>query len=78
MFVRIARKVDILRHEAGHLIVAKLLGFETGGIALAELQAHAEISLTPNLADIPGAIDYIKRRMTVLYAGVLPGPGARR
>ncbi|QDF37472.1 hypothetical protein FJN17_07760 [Bradyrhizobium symbiodeficiens] len=71
MFVRMTRKVDILRHEAGHLVIGKLLGFETGEIALDDQEARAGISLTPNLPDVPAAVGYVKRRVTVLYAGVL-------
>jgi hypothetical protein len=70
MHVRMRRKIDILRHEAGHLVVGKLLGFETGLIRLTDKDAGAEITLTPHLADIPSLVDYIKRRVVVLYAGV--------
>ncbi|MEH2509479.1 hypothetical protein V1291_000833 [Nitrobacteraceae bacterium AZCC 1564] len=69
MFVRIRKKIDILRHEAGHLVVGKLLGFETGSVRLTAKDAGAEITLAPHLADIDQTKDYIKRRVIVLYAG---------
>src|ERR1700730_2598824 len=70
MHIRRRNKIDILRHEAGHLVAGKLLGFETGLIRLTEKDAGAEITLTPRLPDIAAIVDYIQRRVIVLYAGV--------
>jgi hypothetical protein len=69
-FTRIRRKIDILRHEAGHLVIAKLLGFETGHVRLTSKDAGSGITLVPHLADIPAITEYIGRRVVVLYAGV--------
>jgi hypothetical protein len=67
---RIRKKIDILRHEAGHLVVAKLLGFETGEIRFSEKDAGAGITLVPDLRDIEAVKQYVARRVVVLYAGV--------
>jgi hypothetical protein len=68
-FTRIRKKIDILRHEAGHLVIAKLLSFETGNVRLTEKDAGSEITLVPDLRDIPEIKGYIGRRVVVLYAG---------
>jgi hypothetical protein len=63
------RPVDILRHEAGHMVVAKLLGFETESLIYTKLSAGAGLALAPALSDIESVISYVERRMSVLYAG---------
>ena len=68
---RARARLDILRHEAGHLVVAKLLGFETGFIQFGIYDAGAEITLAAHFTELPAIVAYIKRRVTVLYAGVL-------
>ncbi|WP_316187966.1 MULTISPECIES: hypothetical protein [unclassified Bradyrhizobium] len=69
-FTRVRRKIDILRHEAGHLVIAKLLGFETGEIRFGQKDAGAGITLVPDLRDIEAIKQYVARRVVVLYAGV--------
>jgi hypothetical protein len=63
--------VDILRHEAGHMVVARLLGFETKELQYKKLHAGACIIIDPKLPDLAAVSAYIRRRATVLYAGVL-------
>jgi hypothetical protein len=63
------RPVDVLRHEAGHMMVARLLGFKTGQLFFKEgAQAGAEIELDPDLPDIQSTVRYIESRIIVLYA----------
>src|ERR1700690_399531 len=69
--------VKIGRHEVAHYIIAKKLGFETGSISLEVTHipeghlAGAEITLFKNLDSIENVTSYIKRRVVILYAGVL-------
>jgi hypothetical protein len=65
------RAVDYVRHECGHLVAAKVLGFETGFIALRGHQAEAEIVLNPRINDLEQLRSYLERRIQVLYAGSL-------
>jgi hypothetical protein len=62
---------DYVRHEVGHLVAAKVLNLPTGKIVLKASQAEAEITLNPRLPDTLTAIDFIRRRVQVLYAGAL-------
>jgi hypothetical protein len=64
-------KVDILRHEAGHMVTAKVLGFDTGRLTFSPTEAGAEIILDLALPDIPALVSFIKRRAMVLYAGAM-------
>ena len=65
------KPVDILRHEAGHMVVAKVLGFETRELVYNEAQAGANLIIDPRLPDVNAISAYIRRRAAVLYAGVL-------
>jgi hypothetical protein len=65
------KPIDILRHEAGHMIVAKVLGFETLELSYNESQAGANLTVDPKLPDVNAVSAFIRRRATVLYAGVL-------
>jgi hypothetical protein len=58
-----------IRHEFGHLVVAKVLGFQTGEVQLGPTEARAEIWLRPTLKSVQGVADYARRRVKVLYAG---------
>jgi hypothetical protein len=60
-----------IRHECGHLIVARLLGFPTGEIRLSPAEAAAGIDLMLSLKTIGEVIEFIERRVQVLYAGSL-------
>lgn len=65
------------QHEVSHFIVAKVLGFETGPISLEVTHPHdghnagAEINLYNKLSGLDNIIDYLERRITVLFAGVI-------
>lgn len=71
-----ARMVHVGRHEAGHYVAARVLGFKTGAIEFTMLdltgahRASADIFLACPLHDTPSIGDYLERRITVLYAGV--------
>lgn len=65
----------VAKHEAGHYIVARVLGFKTGEISLTMLDmngghsASSVIVLAQPLACDPSIMDYLERRVSVLYAG---------
>jgi hypothetical protein len=60
-----------VRHECGHLVVARSLGFPTGGIHLSAAEAGASIDLLLSLKTIDEVLEFIERRVQVLYAGSL-------
>lgn len=65
------------RHEAGHYVVARALGFRVGGLSITFIdttgayRAGSEVTLPTNLPTILDVSDYLRRRVKVLYAGVL-------
>lgn len=67
----------VAQHEVGHYVVARALGFKTGSITLTITdlvgghRASSEIIPSCALEDIQAIIDYLERRATVLYSGVL-------
>jgi hypothetical protein len=65
----IRQPVDVLRHEAGHMVMAKVLGFDTGILTYSPACAGAQIVLDLPLPDIPTLVNFIERRTMVLYAG---------
>jgi hypothetical protein len=65
------RHVDVLRHEAGHMMVARLLGFDTRALKFLVSQAGAEVNLDPDLPDTDAVMRYIEHRIIILYAGVM-------
>jgi hypothetical protein len=70
MLPRIPVEIEnAVRHEFGHLVAAKVLGFETGLVALDDGKAGAEITLDPRFKGTDELIDWVKRRVQVLYAG---------
>lgn len=71
-------RADILRigqHEAAHYVSARVLGFKTGAIDLTMTDlagahlAGAEITPACALRDLASVVDYLERRVVVLYAG---------
>jgi hypothetical protein len=60
-----------VRHECGHLLLARNLGFPTGGIQLREKTAGAEIDLVLSLRNIEEQLTYLEKRIQVLFAGAL-------
>ena len=61
----------LMRHECGHLIVARALGFETGEIVLKLRHAGAGIDIFPSIPDITALCSFIERRIKVLFAGAM-------
>jgi hypothetical protein len=65
------------RHEAGHYIVALALGFRPGDLKLKIIgpieghEAGAGIKLGQPLTNREDILQYLKKRVQVLYAGVL-------
>jgi hypothetical protein len=66
-----ARKalMDTLRHECGHLITAKVLGFVTGDIELKANSACAGIDLPLSIESLDDVKQFLGKRVSVLYAG---------
>jgi hypothetical protein len=60
-----------VRHECGHLLVARNLGFATGDIQLRENTAGAGIDLVLSLRNIEEILTYLEKRIQVLFAGAL-------
>jgi hypothetical protein len=65
------RPVDILKHEAGHMVVAKVLGFQTDRLVYKQSHAGAELAIDLILPDIAAVTRFIRTRVPILYAGVL-------
>jgi hypothetical protein len=63
--------LDVARHEAGHIVMARKIGFSTGGIKISSLQAQAEIDLFPSITNTTEALAFLEGRVKVLYAGAL-------
>ena len=61
--------IDFVRHECGHLVIAKSLGFKTGGITITHEQAYAELEIIPSCRSTEEIKSFIERRVIVLYAG---------
>jgi hypothetical protein len=61
--------IPSVRHEFGHLVIAKAVGFGTGGIKLAATHAEAEVDLLPSFLSLADVQEYSERRIKVLYAG---------
>ena len=60
-----------VRHECGHLLAARNLGFPTGDIQLREKTAAAGIDLVLSLRNIEEVLTYLEKRIQVLFAGAL-------
>jgi hypothetical protein len=66
----------VTRHEAGHYIVGRVLGFRMNGlnVMLRERGGYsggAKIQLGEDLSGDDDVLDYLERRVMVLYAGAL-------
>ena len=67
---------SVLKHELGHHIVARELGFKVGGIQAKVFlggghDGEATIELPTPLRAKEDIVDYLQRRVQVLFAGVL-------
>lgn len=68
--------LSIARHEAGHFVIARVLGFRVNSISIQLDPAYgynAETSVTPceKLSSLEKVTEYLRRRVRVLYAGAL-------
>jgi hypothetical protein len=70
---------DVARHEAGHYIAARRLGFKTGRIYVAAgvlggANGGSEIELMTPLTTLEEVADYLERRCQVLLISPLNRP----
>lgn len=71
---------QIARHEVGHAVVAKLLGFETGSISIMLTAANGdhvaatEMLLDSHASNLNELERYLERRIIVLMAGAMSEP----
>ncbi|MGY4253402.1 hypothetical protein ACVI1L_000470 [Bradyrhizobium sp. USDA 4516] len=63
--------IDIMRHESGHLVIGRVLGFNYTGMKYQKTLAGAESDQKPTFSDLGQVSAYLKLRMMVLYAGVM-------
>lgn len=69
--------LKVARHEVGHMIAAKVVGFKTGGITIeltdnrGAYKGGAEIILPRPVTSLEEAGSYISDRVVVLWAGAL-------
>ena len=72
-------KEHVIRHEVGHWVVAKLLGFQVGEIKIHIKQnhlgiyheAHSHIDLHPVLKSLNDVEQFLLSRVSILWAGVM-------
>ncbi|EJM34337.1 hypothetical protein PMI26_05826 [Pseudomonas sp. GM33] len=70
------RALQIAHHEMGHYVVARALGFETGGVTLTVTrdlrhQGGASITLVRPISSIDAMKEHLEARMMVLLAGAM-------
>ncbi|WP_150718033.1 peptidase M41 [Pseudomonas fluorescens] len=70
------RALQIAHHEMGHYVVARALGFATGGVTLTvskDLRHHggASITLVSPISSMEAMKDHLEARMMVLLAGAM-------
>jgi hypothetical protein len=70
------RALQIAHHEMGHYVVARALGFETGGVTLTVTkdlrhQGGASITLVRPISSIESMKAHLEARMMVLLAGAM-------
>jgi hypothetical protein len=68
--------LQIAHHEMGHYLVARALGFETGGVTLTVTmdlrhRGGASISLVRPISSMDAMKEYLEARMMVLFAGAM-------
>ena len=68
--------LQIANHEMGHYVVARALGFETGGVTLTVTmdlrhQGGASISLARSISSMDAMREHLEARMMVLFAGAM-------
>ncbi|WP_375787758.1 hypothetical protein ACE10Z_09925 [Bradyrhizobium sp. Pha-3] len=62
---------DYVRHECGHWLLAKILGFPTEEIRLQEEKAYSALKVFPVIKDLGDMREFIERRVIVLYGGAI-------
>jgi hypothetical protein len=62
---------DYVRHECGHIVVGKVLGFVTGSIVIEDNMAGAGTDQYFSCPTIETVNDHVMRRVQVLYAGAI-------
>jgi hypothetical protein len=67
---------QIAHHEMGHYVIARALGFATGGVTLTvtmDLRHHggASITLARSISSIDAMKEHLEARMMVLFAGAM-------
>lgn len=71
----LARRVA--QHEFGHYVVARALGFQTGDVSIeltgpiAGNRGQAAVTLQTPTGSLDLAVDYLSRRVIVLYSGAV-------
>jgi len=70
------RALQIAHHEMGHYVVARALGFETGGVTLTVTkdlrhQGGASINLVRSITSMDAMKEHLEARMMVLLAGAM-------
>ncbi|WP_283184640.1 peptidase M41 [Pseudomonas svalbardensis] len=68
--------LQIAHHEMGHYVVARALGFATGGVSLTVTmdlrhQGGASISLARSISSMEAMREHLEARMMVLFAGAM-------
>ncbi|WP_178122614.1 peptidase M41 [Pseudomonas izuensis] len=68
--------LPIANHEMGHYVVARALGFETGGVTLTVTmdlrhKGGACITLSRSISSLQAMREYLEARIMVLYAGAM-------
>lgn len=70
------RALQIANHEMAHYVIARALGFETGGVTLTVTmdlrhQGGASISLVRSISSMEAMREHLEARMMVLFAGAM-------
>ena len=68
--------LQIANHEMAHYVIARALGFETGGVTLTVTmdlrhQGGASISLVRSISSMEAMKEHLEARMMVLFAGAM-------
>jgi hypothetical protein len=68
--------LQIAHHEMAHYVIARALGFETGGVTLTVTmdlrhQGGASISLVRSISSMEDMKEHLEARMMVLFAGAM-------
>lgn len=68
--------LSLLRHEYGHYFAARSLGFQTGAVTLKVFltgghEGTSEVFLDMPLTGVDAILDYLKRRIVMLFSGVV-------